>query len=66
MNLFATYTCTRMVPTIVIAHRFCVFRDTQLSYGWCLLMQGYFCMVKTMRRKQNLPITHGIQKENWG
>ena len=26
----------RMVPTIVIAHRFCASWDTGVSYGWCL------------------------------
>ena len=33
----------RTVPTIVIAHTFCASRDTRISYGWCLLIQGYFC-----------------------
>ena len=36
------------------------------SYGWCLLIQGYFARFKTMRRKQNLSSARGIQKENWG
>ena len=30
----------RTVPTIVTAHTFCASRDTQVSYGWCLLIQG--------------------------
>ena len=35
------------VPTIVIAQTFCASRDTctQVSYGWCLLIQLYFCAV---------------------
>ena len=28
----------RTMPTIVIAHRFCASRDTQISYGWCLII----------------------------
>ena len=35
----------RTVPTIVIAHTFCASRDGRISYGWCLLIQGYFCEV---------------------
>ena len=30
----------RTVPTIVTAHTFCASRDTRVSYGWCLLIQG--------------------------
>ena len=26
-------------------HTFCASRDTWISYGWCLLIQGYFCAV---------------------
>ena len=33
------------VPTIVTAHTFCASRDTRVSYGWCLLIQGYFYAV---------------------
>ena len=35
----------RAVPTIVTAHTFCASRDTRVSYGWCLLIQKYFCAV---------------------
>ena len=35
----------RTVPTILSAHMFCASQDTQVSYGWCLLIQGYFCVV---------------------
>ena len=35
----------RTAPTFVTAHTFCASRDTQVSYGWCLLIQGYFCKV---------------------
>ena len=31
------------VPTIVTAHTFCASGDTRVSYGWCLLIQEYFC-----------------------
>ena len=33
------------VPTFVTAHTFCASRDTRVSYGWCLLIQEYFCAV---------------------
>ena len=58
----------RMVPTFVTAHTFCASRDTQVSYGWCLLINGdiFARLVKTMQRKQNLASALGIQKENWG
>ena len=32
----------RTVPTFVATHTFCASRDTRVSYGWCLLTQGYF------------------------
>ena len=31
----------RTVPTVVFARTFCTSRDTRVSYGWCLLIQGY-------------------------
>ena len=33
----------RTVSTFVTVHTFCASRDTRVSYGWCLLIQGYFC-----------------------
>ena len=56
----------RTVPTIVTAHTFCASRDTQVFYGWCLLIQGYLLWFKTIRGKQNSASGFGIQKENWG
>ena len=49
--VFTVHSCLyvedlRTVPTIVIAHTFCISRDTWISYGWCLLIQGYFCAVQ--------------------
>ena len=35
----------RMVPTFVTAHTFCASQDSQIFYGWCLLIQGYFYAV---------------------
>ena len=29
----------------VTVHMFCASPDTWVSYGWCLLIQGYFTMV---------------------
>ena len=52
------------VPTIVIAHTFWASRDTRISFGWCLLIQGYFCAVQIHAEKAELAL--GIQKENWG
>ena len=43
-----------MVPTIVIAHTFCASRDSQISYGWCLLIHGYYCAVKNYAEKAEL------------
>ena len=36
----------RTVPTIVIAHTFCAYRDIRISYGWCLFLQGYSSAVQ--------------------
>ena len=38
-------TYLRTVPTFVTAHAFCASGDTQVSHGWYLLIQGYFCAV---------------------
>ena len=35
----------RTALTFVTAHTFYASRDTRVSYGWCLLIQGYFCVV---------------------
>ena len=36
----------RTVPTFVTVHTsHSAHLDTQVSYGWCLLIQGYFCTV---------------------
>ena len=43
-----------MVLTIVIAHTFCASRDTRISYGWYLLIQGYFCVVQNYAEKAEL------------
>ena len=44
----------RTVPTIVIAHTFCASPDTRISYGWCLLIQEYFCTVQKCVEKAEL------------
>ena len=41
----------KAVPTIVTAHRSCASRDTRVSYGWWLLIQGYFCAVQNFSGK---------------
>ena len=54
---------TEMVGApFVTAHMFCASRDALVSYGWCLLIQGYFCAEKAELGKS----TFGIQKQNWG
>ena len=42
------------VPTIVIAHTFCTSRDTRISSGWCLSIQGYFYAVQNYAEKAEL------------
>ena len=65
--IFAGINELRTVPTIVIAHTFCASRDTRISYGWCLLIQGYFCAIQNYAEKsEQLASALGIQKENWG
>ena len=44
----------RTVPTIVIAHTFCASRDTRISHGWSILIQGYFCAVQKYAEKSEL------------
>ena len=44
----------RTVPTFVTAHTFCASRDTRFSYGWCLLIQRYFCAVQNYAKKAEL------------
>ena len=44
----------RTVSTIVIAHTFCAYRDTRVSYRWCLLIQEYFCAVQNYAEKVDL------------
>ena len=44
----------RTVPAIVIAHTFCASRDTRISHGWCLSIQGYFCAVQNYAEKAEL------------
>ena len=44
----------RLLPTIVTAHTLCASRDTRVSYGWCLLIQEYFCAVKNYAKKAEL------------
>ena len=43
--VFFFFISLRTVPTFVTAHTFCASRDTRVSYGWCLLIQGYLFAV---------------------
>ena len=54
----------RTVPTIITAHMFCASRDTRVSYGWSLLIQGILCYAEKAElskrfwyRKRKLGIT---------
>ena len=51
---FACNGLLRTVPIIVIAHTFCASRDNRISYGWRLLLQGYFCAVQNYAEKAEL------------
>ena len=42
-----------MVPTFVTAHVFCASRDTRVSYGWCLPIQGYFLLNYAQKAELN-------------
>ena len=42
------------MPTVVLAHMFCASRDTRVSYGWCLLIQGCFCAVQNYAEEAEL------------
>ena len=44
----------RSVPTFVTVHTFFASRDTRVSYGWCLLIQRYFCAVLNYAEKAEL------------
>ena len=56
----------RTVATIVIADTFCASRDTQISYGWRLLIQGYFCAVKNYAEKAELSTCSWYPKRKLG
>ena len=49
-----TEDCIKDGAAIVIAHMFCASRDTRISYGWSLLIQGYFCAVQKCVEKSEL------------
>ena len=51
LSFAAPRTGLRTVPTIVILHTFCASRDTRISQGLCLLIQGYFCAVQNYSEK---------------
>ena len=54
LRKLCSYPPLRTVPTFATAHTFCASRDTQVSYGWCLLIQGYFCAVLNYAEKAEL------------
>ena len=56
----------RTVATIVTVHTFCASRDTRVSYGWCLLIQGYFCAVQNYVEKAELSICFWYLKRKLG
>ena len=55
-----------MVPTFVTAHTFCASQDTRVSYGWCLLIQGYFCAVENYAEKVELSKCSWYPKRQFG
>ena len=51
----------------VTEHTFCASRDTPVSYGWCLLIQGYFCAVLNYAEKagtQQIGGNHAFFRDN--
>ena len=54
------------VPTFVTAHTFCASRDTRVSYGWWLLIQGYFCAVENYAEKAELTKCSWYSKRELG
>ena len=55
----------RTVPTIVIAHTFCAFRDTRISYGSCLLIQRYFCVLQNYAEREKAELTKCSWYPRW-
>ena len=55
----------RTVPTIVIAHTFCAFRDTRISYGSCLLIQRYFCVVQNYAEREKAELSKCSWYPRW-
>ena len=55
-----------ILPTFVTAHTFCASRDTRVSYGWCLLIQGYFNAVLKLSEKAELSKCYWYQKRKLG
>ena len=56
----------RTVPTFVTAHTFCASRDTRVSNGWCLPIQGYFCTVQSYAEKAELSKCSWYRKRKLG
>ena len=54
------------MPTIVIAHTFCAFRNSRISYGLCLLIQGYFCAAQNYAQKAELSKCSWYPKRKFG
>ena len=54
VSLWYLWVNLRTVLTFVTAHTFYTSRDTQVPYGWCLLIQGYFCAVLNYAEKAEL------------
>ena len=58
--------CLRTVPTFVTAHTFYASQDTQVPYGWSLLIQGYFCMVLNYAEKAELRMSSWYPRRKFG
>ena len=57
----------RTVTTFVTVHTFCASQNTWVSCWWCLLIQGYFCMVqKNFAEKAELSKCSWYPKRKFG
>ena len=54
----------RTVPTIVTAHTFSASRDTRVSYGWCSLIQEYFCAQVLLVFQTKIGGNHAFFRDN--
>ena len=50
--------------TIAAAHTFSASRDTRVSYGWCSLIQAYFCAQVLLVSQTKIGGNHAFFRDN--